>query len=210
MKNGLLSPILLTCYDLIIKYNRDVDVKIDQKSGLMMQVDSKPSPHHDDRPLNTDIDMIVVHNISLPPGEFGGSHVQAFFCGQLDTSIHAYFQTIASLKVSPHLFIDRKGVITQFVPFTKRAWHAGVSQFEGRERCNDFSIGIELEGTDDLPYEIIQYQALARVIQSLMKTYPSIKRGRIKGHVDIAPDRKTDPGAAFDWVHLDNILDELT
>ena len=135
--------------------------------------------------------------------------MQSFFCGQLDVSRHPYFETIASLQVSSHLFLDRGGVITHFVPFTKRAWHAGTSNFKGRERCNDFSIGIELEGTDDLPYEAIQYQTLARVIQLLRIAYPSIERAHIVGHVDIAPDRKTDPGPAFDWLCLNNLLDEL-
>ncbi len=174
-----------------------------------MSADYKPSPHSDDRPPNTTIDMIVVHNISLPPGEFGGGYVQSFFCGHLDASLHSYFETIASLKVSSHLFIDRHGNVTQFVPFAKRAWHAGVSNFKGRERCNDFSIGIELEGTDDLPYEAIQYQTLARVIQQLMVMYPAIHRSHMVGHSDIAPVRKTDPGPAFDWAYLNKLLDEL-
>lgn len=184
-------------------------MKINQTSGLFIPVDYQPSPHSDNRPDNITIDMIVVHNISLPPGQFGSNKVQSFFCGQLDISLHPYFETIASLKVSAHLFIDRVGKITQFVPFTKRAWHAGESSFAGRERCNDFSIGIELEGTDDLPYEAIQYQVLARVIQLLMRSYPSISRTRIVGHADIAPGRKTDPGSAFDWNHLSKLLDGI-
>ncbi len=187
-----------------------MSVKIDQNSGLLTSAEYRPSPHSDDRPPNILIDMVVVHNISLPPGKFGGGYVESFFCGQLDTSIHTYFETIASLKVSSHLFIDRLGVITQFVPFAKRAWHAGVSNFKGRERCNDFSIGIELEGTDDLPYETIQYQTLAGVIAQLMMMYPSIHRSHIVGHVDIAPGRKTDPGPVFDWVYLNKLLDDVT
>lgn len=187
---------------------RDKTVNIDPTSGLLSSVDYIMSPHHDERPEHTPIDMIVVHNISLPPGEFGGDYVPAFFCGELDISKHHYFESIASLKVSSHLFINREGVITQFVPFTKRAWHAGVSHFKGRERCNDFSIGIELEGTDDLPYEPIQYQTLAQVIQLLMITYPSIHRAHIVGHATIAPDRKTDPGPAFDWNYLDKLLEK--
>jgi AmpD protein len=183
-------------------------VKIDQNSSLLISAEYRPSPHSDERPSHTNIDMIVVHNISLPPGKFGGGHVQSFFCGELDTSLHAYFETIAMLKVSSHLFIDRFGRITQFVPFAKRAWHAGVSSFKGRERCNDFSIGIELEGTDDLPYEDIQYRTLASVIKALRLNYPSIERSHIVGHVDIAPERKTDPGPAFDWVYLNKLLDE--
>jgi AmpD protein len=132
--------------------------------------------------------------------------VEKFFCGQLDFAAHPYFQTLAELKVSAHLFINRKGDIKQFVPFAKRAWHAGQSYFEGRERCNDFSIGIELEGTDDLPYEKIQYEQLAKIIKVLQQMYPKISRNRVVGHSDIAPLRKTDPGPSFDWAFLDCLL----
>ncbi len=163
------------------------------------------SKHCDARPANTVIDMIVVHSISLPPGEFGSDAIEQFFCGQLNFSAHPYFKTIANLRVSAHLLIDRAGKITQFVPFSQRAWHAGKSFFQGREQCNDFSIGIELEGTDDIPYEKIQYAQLANVIQQLMKAYPAITRDRIVGHSDIAPGRKTDPGAVFDWKYLDSL-----
>jgi N-acetyl-anhydromuramoyl-L-alanine amidase len=177
-------------------------MEIDKLSGLLQGVRYLPSSNHDARPENMPIDMIVIHNISLPPGQFGSGAIERFFCDQLDMTQHPYFQTIADLKVSSHLLIDRKGVITQFVPFHKRAWHAGVSCFEGRERCNDFSIGIELEGTDDLPFESAQYDALVNVIHLLMQEYPLITRDRIVGHSDIAPGRKTDPGAAFDWNKL--------
>lgn len=164
------------------------------------------SPHCDARPTNSTIDMIVIHNISLPPAEFGHDHIEKFFCGQLDHSVHPYFETIKQLRVSSHLLIKRTGEIFQFVPFTQRAWHAGESYFQGRERCNDFSIGIELEGTDDLPYEKIQYEKLAEIIKTLQKAYPDITRERIVGHSDIAPGRKTDPGPSFDWHYLDCLL----
>ncbi len=179
-------------------------MKIDQTTGLLDTAKYLPSPHCNERP--SDIDMIVVHNISLPPAEFGTGWVEKFFCGKLDHSAHPYFETIKELKVSAHLFISRLGVITQFVPFQMRAWHAGVSGFDGKENCNDFSIGIELEGTDDSPYETIQYQKLADLIQILQKTYPAITRQRIVGHSDIAPGRKTDPGPSFDWRYLDCVL----
>lgn len=178
---------------------------LNQQTGLLDQVLYKSSPHSDERPIGTKIDMIVIHGISLPPGEFGGSCIEDFFCGQLDSSAHPYFTTIAGLKVSAHLLIKRTGEVIQFVPFTKRAWHAGESSFQGQARCNDFSIGIELEGTDDLPYESAQYQALNQVIQSLVHAYPAITQDRIVGHSDIAPGRKTDPGQTFDWAYLKGI-----
>ena len=177
-------------------------ITINSKSGLIERVAYQPSPHHDDRPESASIDMIVVHNISLPPGEFGGEAIEAFFCGKLDTTLHPYYASISHLRVSAHLLIKRTGDIIQFVPFTKRAWHAGESSFQGRTRCNDFSIGIELEGADHVPYEPRQYDQLAKVIRALMSLYPGITQDRIVGHVDIAPLRKTDPGPVFDWKHL--------
>lgn len=185
-------------------------MKIDPVSGLVIPVRFLPSPHCDARPEGIEIDLVVVHNISLPPKQFGTGAVEKFFCGELDFNQDPYFLTIAELKVSSHLFIDRRGVITQFVPFSQRAWHAGKSFFKGREQCNDFSIGIELEGTDDLPFEKIQYEQLAHVIQLLMNTYPEISRDHIVGHSDIAPGRKTDPGPAFDWKYLDCVLNTLS
>lgn len=152
------------------------------------------------------IDMVVVHGISLPAGMFGAGHIQPFFCGHLDKNAHSSFADIADLKVSAHLLIGREGLITQFVPFHLRAWHAGESIFQGRTNCNDFSIGIELEGTDDLPYETVQYDRLAEVINVLVRAYPNITRERIVGHSDIAPGRKTDPGQCFDWRYLDCLL----
>ena len=181
-------------------------LKIDPQQGLIAPVLYRPSPHHDERPQEAVINMIVIHGISLPPGEFGASAVEDFFCNTLDFSGHPAFASIAHLKVSSHLFIKRTGEIIQFVPFTKRAWHAGESSFQGQSRCNDFSIGIELEGTDDILYDRNQYQQLSCVIRLLMETYPAITQDRIVGHVDIAPHRKTDPGPAFDWKHLKGLL----
>ena len=161
-----------------------------------------PSPNCDERPPDSRVELVVVHNISLPPGEFGGGYVDALFTNTLDSAAHAYFADIASLRVSAHLLIDRQGGITQYVPFNRRAWHAGESCFEDRERCNDFSVGIELEGTDELPYEDIQYERLAAVTRALMQAWPEITPARIVGHSDIAPHRKTDPGPAFDWTRF--------
>lgn len=165
-----------------------------------------PSPNYNDRPADISISLLVIHNISLPPREFGGGYVHALFTNQLDVSIHPYFESVAQLKVSSHLFIDRTGSITQFVPFFARAWHAGVSSFEGVENCNDFSIGIELEGCDDIAYTDAQYQALVIVTRTLMAVFPAITPQRIVGHNQIAPTRKTDPGEAFDWVRFHSML----
>lgn len=181
-------------------------LKINLLTGLLDPVFYAPSPHHDDRPAGVAIDMVVVHGISLPPGQFGTSAVLDFFCGQLDFTSHPSFADIASVRVSAHLFIRRTGEIIQFVPFTKRAWHAGESSFQGKTRCNDFSIGIELEGTDEVGYEDAQYHTLGQVISLLQQAYPAITAERIVGHVHIAPGRKTDPGPFFDWDYLKGIV----
>ena len=157
------------------------------------------SPNVDARPDESDISLLVIHNISLPPGQFGGGHVNELFTNQLNPNAHPYFDQIADLKVSAHVLIDREGVVTQFVPFHQRAWHAGVSVFDGRSACNDYSIGIELEGADTTPYTNLQYARLAQTTQCLMAKYPALTAKRITGHSDIAPGRKTDPGASFDW-----------
>lgn len=157
------------------------------------------SPNFNQRPENTVINLLVIHNISLPPGEFGGGYVQHFFQNKLDASQHPYFATIAELKVSAHLFIERDGKVTQFVPFDARAWHAGSSSFAGVADCNNYSIGIELEGADNIPYSDAQYLALEKVSRQLLLTYPKLTPERITGHSDVAPGRKTDPGSAFDW-----------
>lgn len=167
--------------------------------GWLVGARRVPSPHFDCRPEDVSPSLLVVHNISLPPGEFGGPWIDALFTGTLDASVHPFFAEIAHLRVSAHCLIRRDGEIVQYVPFDKRAWHAGVSCYQGRERCNDFSIGIELEGTDTLPYTDIQYQQLAAVTRALITRYPSIAE-HITGHSDIAPHRKTDPGPAFDWL----------
>jgi AmpD protein len=164
------------------------------------------SPNFDDRPDPNDISGIVIHNISLPPGEFGGGWIADLFLNRLDSSAHPYFEHIKDLKVSSHLLIRRDGDVIQFVSFDKRAWHAGVSSWDGREKCNDFTIGIELEGCDDSEFEFIQYQQLAKIIKSLIATYPQLSTDRIKGHQHIAPDRKTDPGPFFDWPLLTQLL----
>ncbi|MDH5436757.1 MAG: 1,6-anhydro-N-acetylmuramyl-L-alanine amidase AmpD [Gammaproteobacteria bacterium] len=175
---------------------------MDLNNGLLAEARFVPSPNYDDRPEEEGINLVVIHGISLPPGEFGGNWIDDFFSNQLDPDAHEYFREIGDIQVSSHLLIRRDGEIVQYVPFNKRAWHAGQSSFDGHERCNDFSIGIELEGTDDIPYEYVQYEKLAQVITELKQAYPDISNERIVGHSDIAPGRKTDPGPAFDWQHL--------
>jgi AmpD protein len=166
------------------------------------------SENFDARPFGVKINLLVIHNISLPPGEFGNGNIEKLFTNQLLATSHPYFATILPLKVSSHVLIDREGVLTQFVSFNDRAWHAGVSEFQGKPACNDYSIGIELEGTDNTAYTDKQYQALAELTRSLMQYYPEITLERIKGHCDIAPGRKTDPGAAFDWVYFRTLLQQ--
>jgi AmpD protein len=165
-----------------------------------------PSPNFDERTDPSDISLLIIHCISLPPNEFGTPYIDQLFCNQLDPDKHPYFRAIHQLTVSSHLLIRRTGEIVQYVPFDKRAWHAGKSEYKGRERCNDFSIGIELEGTELIEYTEAQYQQLAVVIQLLIETYPQLSVDRITGHSDIAPGRKTDPGASFDWQKLFSLL----
>lgn len=157
------------------------------------------SPNYDVRPDGAPIDVLVIHNISLPPNQYGGQGVEQLFTNTLNPDEHPYYKDIAHVQVSSHLFIRRTGELVQFVSLNQRAWHAGVSSFEGRERCNDFSIGIELEGSDFEAFEETQYQALSEVTEALVRAYPGITLDRIIGHSDIAPDRKTDPGPFFDW-----------
>ncbi|MYB89360.1 MAG: 1,6-anhydro-N-acetylmuramyl-L-alanine amidase AmpD [Proteobacteria bacterium] len=177
-------------------------MRVDPASHLITGVHYVPSPNTDERPGGCQPSVIVLHNISLPPGEFGGPGIEQLFTNQLDPDAHPDFAPIAEHRVSAHVLIRRDGSIVQFVPFHRRAWHAGISSYQGRENCNDFSIGIELEGTDTLPYENGQYQVLATLIDALRIAYPSLSRQRIVGHSEIAPDRKTDPGQAFDWDRL--------
>jgi len=165
-------------------------------TGWLPHVQRIDSPNRDARPDDTPIELLVVHNISLPPGEFGGDAIAELFTNRLDADAHPYFAGIADLRVSAHLLIRRDGGIVQFVPFHARAWHAGVSRWNGRERCNDFSIGIELEGTDEVPFTWAQYARLIGVTQLLQRAYPL---AAAIGHSDIAPERKTDPGPCFDW-----------
>jgi AmpD protein len=174
--------------------------------GWLNRAKKLESPNADPRPDANDISLLVIHNISLPPAQFGGPYIEQLFSNNLNPDDHPYFRDIYKLQVSSHLLIDRQGNITQFVPFDQRAWHAGVSEFEGRQRCNDFSIGIELEGTDDIAYTDIQYSVLAQVSQQIMAQYPAITMDRIVGHSDIAPERKTDPGQAFDWQRYKQLL----
>lgn len=178
------------------------------KDGWLSDVKHVPSPHYDERPEEEPPSLLVVHNISLPPGEFGGPFIDALFTGTLDPQAHPYFADIAQLRVSAHCLIRRDGEIIQYVPFDKRAWHAGVSLYQGRERCNDFSIGIELEGTDTLAYTEAQYQQLAILTSLLIEQYPQIAQ-HMTGHSNIAPIRKTDPGPAFDWGYFRQLVNRI-
>lgn len=177
-------------------------MRVHVATGLLEGVRQVFSPHRDERPAGTTPDLIVMHNISLPPGDFGGPWVERLFTGSLPPEVHPYFAEIQGMRVSAHLFIRRDGEIVQFVPFHLRAWHAGASQFEGRTACNDFSIGIEMEGEDERAFEPSQYLAAGEVIRALLAAYGTLAPARIVGHSDIAPGRKTDPGPAFDWAAL--------
>jgi len=177
-------------------------VRVVLPEGRLQEARYVASPNCDDRPDEARIELLVVHGISLPPGEFGGPYIEQLFTNRLDYAAHPYFESLRGLEVSSHLLIRRDGELVQFVPFQRRAWHAGVSSFQGRSRCNDFSIGVELEGSDDAPYTEVQYAVLARVARALQAAYPDLHTDRMVGHCDIAPGRKTDPGPAFDWQRL--------
>lgn len=181
-------------------------MKIDRQTGRLVGVRFVASPNFDARPEGAAADVVVIHAISLPPGEFPGTNVEQLFCNRLDSACHPFFREIDGLTVSAHLLIRRDGEVIQFVSFDSRAWHAGVSSFEGRSRVNDFSIGIELEGSDFHPFEEAQYHALTDVIHALRAAYPAITPDRIVGHSDIAPGRKTDPGPYFNWVRVRRAL----
>ena len=168
------------------------------------------SPNQSCRGSGDQIELLIIHNISLPPGEFGTGCIDDFFCNRLDMDSHPYFRKIEDLQVSSHLLIDRHGMVTQYVPFDKKAWHAGESSFRGRSSCNDFSIGIELEGTDHEPFLPEQYETLVGVTNSLLLEYPYLNFARIVGHSDVAPGRKTDPGPFFDWEGYKNALDTMS
>lgn len=167
--------------------------------GWLDQARRTPSPNCELRPAGMEPELLVIHNISLPPGRFGGDGIERLFTNCLDWDEHPFYQEIRDLRVSAHLLIKREGELLQFVDFRQRAWHAGLSCFRGRDNCNDFSIGIELEGTDELPYTDAQYRALQEVTLALLQSFPGLAGDRIVGHSDIAPGRKTDPGPAFDW-----------
>ncbi len=173
-----------------------------EQRGWLVGARHVPSPNYDDRPEGEDVSLVVIHGMSLPPGEYGGAWIDALFTNSLDANAHPFFAEIEGLRVSSHFLIRRDGELVQYVSLDKRAWHAGHSCFEGRLRCNDFSVGIELEGCDDEPYEEAQYRQLATLLAWLMQRYPAISAQRIVGHCDIAPGRKTDPGEAFDWARL--------
>ena len=177
-------------------------MKINVDTGLLQEAVYIPSPNCDERPAEDALDLVVLHNISLPPGEFGGPWIEKLFTNELPADVHPYFKEISGMQVSAHVLIRRSGEVLQFVPFHKRAWHAGVSVYQGRDRCNDFSVGIEMEGTDELPYEDAQYAALVQVLEALIEAYPGLSDEHITGHEHIAPGRKTDPGLAFDWERL--------
>ena len=174
-------------------------MQVDVVSGLVDGARFVPSPNCDARPLGAVPEVLVLHAISLPPGQFSGRAVELFFCNLLDPTEHPYYEQIKDLRVSAHLLLRRDGELLQFVPLHLRAWHAGVSQCEGRARVNDFSIGVELEGGDDVPFEEAQYRALTELTETLLRVYPAITPARIYGHSDVAPGRKTDPGPHFDW-----------
>lgn len=178
------------------------DARLLRETGRIPFARWCPSPNFGPRPDGAPISLLVVHNISLPPGQFGGPEIEDFFCNRLDHSAHPYFQAIEGVQVSAHLLIRRDGDLVQFVSLLERAWHAGRSCFEGQNECNDFSIGIELEGTDDIPYTPEQYGRLAEVADLVMAAWPAITADRITGHCDIAPGRKSDPGPAFDWQYF--------
>ncbi|HFD86767.1 MAG TPA: 1,6-anhydro-N-acetylmuramyl-L-alanine amidase AmpD [Gammaproteobacteria bacterium] len=181
-------------------------MKIDVDSGLLTGTVQVPSPNHDERPEGVEPELLVIHNISLPPGSFGGHAIDDLFCNRLDPEADPFFAEICQLKVSSHLLIRRDGEVVQYVPFQKRAWHAGISSYQGRPSCNDFSIGIELEGTDDSGFTARQYAVLAVVARQLFDAYPGLSAERMVGHSDIAPGRKTDPGPGFDWQRLKVLL----
>ncbi len=174
--------------------------------GLLTGARAIDSPNRDARPAGHEPELIVVHGISLPPGSFGGPWIDRLFQNALPAGEHPYFDAIQHLRVSSHVLIARDGTPTQYVPFGERAWHAGTSYWRGRGACNDFSIGIELEGTDEDPYDERQYEALAEIVAALQRAYPSLEEGWIAGHSDIAPGRKTDPGPAFDWRRLEDAI----
>ena len=185
----------------------DRELVVHVPTGLLVGVRQVLSPHHDARPSGVATDLVVLHGISLPPGEFGGAAIEQLFTGTLPPQGHPYFAEIAGLRVSAHVLVRRDGEVLQFLPFGARAWHAGASQYAGRTNCNDFSIGIELEGADDVPYTDAQYLQSAALLRALFQAYPDLAPTRVVGHSDIAPGRKTDPGPSFDWARLNQSIE---
>ncbi len=183
-------------------------IQINTQTSLVEECEFRGSPHCDERPDLQDITLLVIHNITLPPGEFNGPYIDQLFMGNLDIAVHPFFEEIKHLTVSSHALIRRDGELIQYVPFNKRAWHAGESEFEGRSGCNDFSIGIELEGTDDQEFTEKQYATLIDLTDAIKLVYPKISKKKIAGHSDISPGRKTDPGPKFDWGLYLNQLEE--
>ncbi len=183
---------------------------VDAATGALVPARRCPSPNRDARPAGSAPRLVVLHSISLPPGCFGGPEIEQLFTNRLDWDSHPYFNEIRGFEVSAHLLIRRDASVVQFVPFTERAWHAGESTFRGSCRCNDFSIGIELEGEDETPYDDRQYDAVVRILLALFRAYPDLSARRIAGHCDISPGRKTDPGPAFDWLRLYDALSQAT
>lgn len=169
------------------------------KNHRLQDINFLESPNFNDRPIDEDISLLVIHSISLPPKKYNTDHIERFFLNELDFSSHNFYKNIDGMKVSAHVLIKRNGEVIQFVPFDKRAWHAGVSSYKGKNDCNNFSIGIELEGSDDDIFEDIQYEKLSLITSLLITEYNLITKDNIKGHSDIAPERKTDPGVLFDW-----------
>jgi N-acetyl-anhydromuramoyl-L-alanine amidase len=204
----MLAGVTLVFVDIFVhdRSMTNVPLSIDAASGHLTQARQVPSPNFDERPIGMQPELIVVHGVSMPPNEFGGPWIDALFTNNLPIDAHPHFKEVVHLTVSSHLLIRRDGEFVQYVSFNDRAWHAGVSQYQGRERCNDFSVGIELEGADDIPYEPVQYRRLAEVIRALTAAYASLSAERVVGHSDIAPGRKSDPGDAFDWPRLRALL----
>lgn len=184
----------------LIDNRLDIDSRFD--------IDKCESPNFSSRPENCDVSLLILHNISLPPGKFGAECIKKFFCNRLDLSEHVYFESLKGVEVSAHFLIDRRGGLVQFVSVLDRAWHAGKSEFDGQDDCNNFSVGIEMEGTDFVPYTDAQYQSVGRLAKALTNFYPSITIDRIVGHSDVAPVRKSDPGPSFDWAKLRHILSD--
>jgi len=185
------------------------DFTVNPETGLINPARLCLSPNRDARPDAGALELVVLHGISLPPGQFGGPEIEAFFLNKLDWNAHPYFVEIHGMEVSAHLLIRRDGDLLQFVPFNERAWHAGQSHFRGHSNCNDFSIGIELEGEDETNYDDRQYNVLPAVLNALTTTYPQLTMRELAGHSDVAPGRKSDPGPAFDWLRLYNAVEEL-